>query len=183
MSSDTYTLIKQVNLKISGVYNKKYEITFDGINENKNVGKSENYFTVNHDQKYYCFINPLVYVLFQNYKENITDNNKVKIDITKDINTGSNNILINFTNFDYNKYTAPKFGFKGNDNKFIPITPHLFSGFIDDSLKRYALILLEKYYNDNSNSDERDKIKELCMTSILSGGGKKRHNRTKKKIN
>ena len=180
MGDNNYTLIRKVNLKKSGFSNKKFEITFDGIKENVNVGNTENYFTVNHDKKNYCFLNPLVYVLFQKYRNNITDDNKVKIDITKDINTGSNNILINFTNFDYNNYTAPKFGFKGNDNKFIPITPHLFSGFIDDSLKRYALILLEKYYNDNNNKNEQDKIERLCMTSIVSGGGKKRHNRTKK---
>ena len=188
-SDNNYTLIRKVNLIKSGFSNKKFEITFDGINENEIVEKSENYFTVTHSNKNYCFHNALVYVLFQNYKENITDNNKVdkvKIDITADITNirefNSDKILIKFSQFNYDTYVDTGFGFIGKD-KYIHMGSSLFSGFIDDSLKRYALILLEKYYNRDDNGNERDKIKDLCMNTVVSGGGKKRHNRTRKKSN
>ena len=188
MSGDTYTLIKRVNLKKSGFSNKKFEITFDGINENEKVEKSENYFTVTNNNNNYCFRNALVYVLFQKYCGKIDDNNtvdKVKIDITTDITNinefNSDKILIKFSQFNYDTYNNTDFGFIGNTNIFIPINPVLFSGFTDDSLKRYALILLEQHYYKNTG--QQDKIKDFCMLNEMNGGGKKRHNRTRKKSN
>ena len=183
-----YTLIRKVNLIKSGYSNKKFEITFDGINENEKVGNTDNYFTVKYNNKNYCFRNALVYVLFQKYCGKIDDNNtvdKVKIDITADITNitefNSDKILIKFSQFNYDKYVDTGFGFIGNTNIFIPINPVLFSGFTDDSLKRYALILLEQHYYKNTG--QQDKIKELCMLNEMTGGGTKRQNRTRKKSN
>lgn len=168
MSGDTYTLINGV--KQTAISYKKYEIQFQN-NDNKTETNVESLLTI--ENKKYVFKNPLLFALFNEHNTDINS----KTNITNKLNTSfSNNIVIKVGQFGSGAKTEDvSFGFvdaNASDNAPNVIFLHssLFNQVDNDEVKKYALVLLEKYYNDNKNSNNRVKIKKRCETDVQSGG-------------
>ena len=122
----------------------------------------------------------------KNEKDNIIGN---KYDI-KNIDIKSENIVIKFKQFSYKLDNDVSFGFIDITTEIV-ISLHgslfgQFTGNWSDSVKKYALVLLEQYYNDPNNKGDKDKIKSLCEKEVTTEGGNpikgsKRSNQTRKK--
>ena len=172
MSSDTYTLIngvEQVN-RVSG-YRIKYKYgtttNIDNFLEYKSTQSSQS------SQSIY-FNNPLIFALFKSHFANEGGNSN--IDAISQIKTSSENIVIKCNFGSGAKTEDVSFGFVEptvDDNppaNVIFLHSSLFNQVDNDEVKKYALVLLERYYNDNNNSNNREKIKTLCKEVKQSGG-------------
>ena len=163
----SYTLINGV--KQTAISYNKYEIQFQN-NENKTETVVESLLIIDINNKKYCFNNPLLFALFN---ENKTDINS-KTDITNKLNNSSENIVIKVDQFGYGATTKDvSFGFVDtspptNGPNVIFLHSRWFDQIDNDEVKKYALVLLEDYYN--KNQDDREKIKTLCANNVQSGG-------------
>jgi len=166
---NNYTLINGV--KQTAMSYNKYEIQFQN-NDNTTKTDVTNLLTI--EDKKYCFENPLLFALFKEFNPDINS----KTNITNNLNTSfSNNIVIKVDKFGSGAKTEDvSFGFVEptvDDNppaNVIFLHSSLFNQVDNDEVKKYALVLLERYYNDNNNSNNREKIKTLCKEVKQSGG-------------
>ena len=164
---DTYTLINGVKQTaiIPGKYVIKYE---NGGTINTDTVLNELLLDASNNM---CFGNPLLFALFNTHQ--ITDFKKTNI--TNKLNTSSENIVIKVDKFGSGAKTEDvSFGFittKDASANFIFLHSDLFEDIKTDKydkhdeIRKYALVLLEKYYNgENNKEDDKEKIKTLCKS-------------------
>ena len=169
---DTYTLINGV--KQTAISYKKYEIQFQN-NENKTETNVESLLTIENQK--YVFENPLLFALFKEFNADINS----KTNITNQLNTSfSKNIVIKVDKFGSGAPTNDvSFGFVDNSAPTNVIFLHgsLFKQVENDEVKKYALVLLEKYYNEIANDKqkptgaEKKIIRNLCKNGVKINSG------------
>ena len=169
----TYTLINGVKqtAKMPG----KYEIQFQN-NDNYTETDVTNLLTIENQNKKYCFKNPLLFALFN---ENNSDINSKTI-ITNKLNTSSENIVIKCNFGSGAKTEDVSFGFvdkspPNNGPNVIFLHSSWFDQTDNDEVKKYALVLLEQYYNAEESKkptdDEKQIIRTRCATQVTTNGG------------
>ena len=203
MSDNNYTLIngveKKGRLKVQIQYKNGGTKSGDVLNT-----------LLKYEQggKKMCFENPLLFALFNKIPTPTTDSG---IDIPE-ITETSEKIVISIAKFGSGGTTDKvSFGFvvdnpttnasAGNDNphannasagddnpptNVIFLDDSLFGQINDDEVKKYALVSLEKYYNEteeNNNPTEEQKqiIRTLCKTKVKQGGGNPNKSSTRSK--
>ena len=165
-----YTLINGVKqtAKILGQYEIKYE-----NGGNKKLEELTDLLTYSDNTYKMYFNNPLLFALFNTHQNQISKKKNISNSI-KD--TSSENIVIKVGQFGYEAKTDDvSFGFvdinpPSNGTNVIFLDSSWFDQIKDDEVKKYALVLLEQYYNDKDNTGDKDKIKTLCA-QIVQGGG------------
>jgi len=181
----TYTLINGV--KQTAMSYNKYEIKYEN-GGTRDTSLNELLLDTSNNM---CFENPLLFALFNTHQ--ITDFKKTNI--TNKLNTSSKNIVIKVGQFGSGATTKDvSFGFvdnppaddtagddtAGDDNpptNVIFLNGSLFGQIKDDEVKKYALVLLEKYYNETDESinkptiQEKKIIRKLCKDGVTLNDG------------
>ena len=163
---DTYTLINGV--KQTGY--TKFQIQYKS-SETKSGNELDA--LLKQDEKKMCFENPLLFALFNKHPNEKTDSDTLITDLIK--TTFSNKIVIKVDKFGSGAKTEDvSFGFittKDASANFIFLHSDLFEDIKTDKydkhdeIRKYALVLLEKYYNgENNKEDDKEKIKTLCKS-------------------
>ena len=169
----TYTLINGVNQlnKVSSGYKIEYK-----YGTTTNIDNFLEYKSTKNRPSIY-FNNPLIFALFKSHFANEGGNSN--IDAISQIKTSSENIVIKVGQFGSGAPTNDvSFGFvdkppNGNQYNVIFLHSSLFDQFTgngSDDVKKYALVLLEQYYNHIDNTGDKDKIKDRCATNVQRGG-------------
>ena len=166
---DTYTLINGVEEKTirPGNYQIEYEYGEDITSSDTSFNK-----LLLDNSNNMCFENPLLFALFDKHKTTYKKTN-IKTNITTLIKeTYSDNIVIKVNNFGHGENIKDvSFGFITTNEDASANVIFLHSDLFEDiktdrydkhdEIRKYALVLLEVYYND-TNQNEKKKIRTLC---------------------